>query len=84
MEEKIVPVRKLGMLNLPEFCPRCFWLVLHCDGKFPFQIPMPGIFSSIDAYSKNLIHSHFDTQKVLPRWFPNLGKAATARGLRRT
>ena len=62
------------MLNLPDCCPRCFWLILRSEGKFPFQIPMPGIFSSIDGYSKNLIHTYFDSQKVLPSWFPNIGK----------
>jgi len=40
----------------------------------PFQIPMPGIFNSIDAFGKNAIHSFFDQNNTLPNWFPNIGK----------
>jgi hypothetical protein len=58
---------------LAGFCPRCFWIRLHCDSKLPFQIPFPGIFSSIDGYTKTLIHSHFDQNKALPTWFPQIG-----------
>ncbi|MDA2912543.1 PD-(D/E)XK nuclease family protein [Acidobacteriia bacterium AH_259_A11_L15] len=76
MKQITIPARTLGMLRLPDFCPQCFWMVLRCDNKFPFQIPMPGIFSSIDAYGKRLIHRFFDEKKVLPPWFPNIGKAS--------
>jgi len=38
---------------------------------------MPGIFSSIDAYGKKLIHAFFDENKVLPPWFPDLGKISS-------
>jgi hypothetical protein len=58
---------------LAEFCPRCFWIRLHCQNKLPFQIPFPGIFSSIDGYTKELIHSHFDQNNMLPSWFPPIG-----------
>jgi len=66
--------RLLGELALPDPCIRCFWIKLHWQGLFPFQIPMPGIFSSIDAYSKKVIHAFYDHHKVLPAWYPNLGK----------
>ena len=41
-------------LGMPSFCPRCFWLQMHY--KLPYQI-FPGIFSNIDSYTKNLVHS---------------------------
>lgn len=70
-----VPARMLGQINLPNFCPRCYWITLHYQySKFPFQIPMPGIFSAIDSYSKKIIHSLFDNNGQLPDWFPDIGK----------
>lgn len=41
-------------------------------GKLPFQI-FPGIFSSIDAYTKKVIHCHFDENKCFPSWLDDLG-----------
>jgi hypothetical protein len=46
---------------------------MRCENKLPFQIPMPGIFNSIDAYGKKLIHGFFDQNKALPPWFPDIG-----------
>lgn len=69
-EVKIISARTLGLLNLPEFCPRCFWIMLRCDNRFPYQIPMPGIFSSIDSWSKRLIHAFFNQHAAVPPWFP--------------
>lgn len=63
----------LGKLAMPDFCPRCFWIEMRSD-KFPFALPMPGIFSSIDAYGKNVVHSFFDRNGSLPSWFPNIGR----------
>jgi osmotically-inducible protein OsmY len=40
--------KNLGQFSLPNACPRCLWLTLHCQNKFPFQ-KFPGIFSSIDG-----------------------------------
>jgi hypothetical protein len=77
MEPLVIASRMLGSLLLKEFCPRCFWITLHCEGKLPFQTPFPGIFSSIDAYGKKMIHSYFDQNKKLPPWFPEIG-AVTA------
>lgn len=73
MQEIRISARTLGLLNMPDACPRCFWIRLHCEEKFPFQIPMPGIFNSIDAYGKKIVHSCFDNQNTLPPWFPNIG-----------
>ncbi|MCL4452413.1 MAG: PD-(D/E)XK nuclease family protein [Candidatus Thermoplasmatota archaeon] len=41
--------------NLAAFCPRCFWIRMKLGNKVPFRTPPPGIFSSIDAYTKRYI-----------------------------
>jgi hypothetical protein len=45
-------------------------------GKLPFVGPFPGIFSSIDTYSKGIIHDYFDSQGRLPSWYPKVGDIA--------
>jgi len=67
--------KTLGQLCLPDFCPRCFWLRQNLAArriKEPWQI-FPGIFSSIDSYSKKIIHGHFDTYGKPPPWLSELG-----------
>ena len=49
-----ISAKNLGVLSLPNFCPRCFWLKTHAK-QLPFQI-FPGIFSSINAYTKRVVH----------------------------
>jgi hypothetical protein len=71
-----IPARLLGSQLLSEFCPRCYWISLHFQNKLPFQIPFPGIFNSIDGYTKDLIHSYFDQHGKLPDWFPDIGNVA--------
>jgi len=67
-----ISAKSLGELALPDFCPRCFWIKLH-TGKLPFQI-FPGIFSSIDSYTKKIVHCHFDNGKCFPHWLDDLGQ----------
>jgi hypothetical protein len=67
-----ISAKTLGELALPDFCPRCFWVKQHA-GKLPFQI-FPGIFSSIDSYTKKIIHCHFDEGKCSPEWLSELGE----------
>ena len=50
-----ISAKNLGAFALPGFCPRCFWLQLRVENRLPFQI-FPGIFSSIDAYTKRVVH----------------------------
>jgi hypothetical protein len=73
MEPVTISARTLGELQLPTFCPKCYWIKLRLNNKVPFQIPMPGIFNSLDSYGKNLIHGFFDQNHTLPPWFPGLG-----------
>jgi hypothetical protein len=66
-----ISAKNLGALSMPGFCPRCFWIEMHAKG-FPYQI-FPGIFSSIDAYGKRVVHGWFDRQKSAPPWLAALG-----------
>lgn len=62
-----ISAKNLGELALPDFCPRCFWLKRHPDVRLPYQI-FPGIFSSIDAYTKRVVHGYFDKHGRFPAW----------------
>jgi len=68
-----ISAKNLGELALPNFCPRCFWLKLHLSNKLPFQI-FPGIFSSIDGYTKNIVKAHFERNGKSPGWLEGLGE----------
>jgi hypothetical protein len=68
-----ISAKALGELAMPDFCPRCFWVKLRLNNKLPFQI-FPGIFNSIDAYTKNVIHGYFDTHGKFPSWLDGLGE----------
>ena len=50
-----ISAKNLGGLAKPDFYPRCFWLKSRAR-QLPFQI-FPGIFSSIDAYTKRVVHT---------------------------
>jgi len=67
-----ISAKNLGELAMPEFCPRCFWIKLHA-GKLPFQI-FPGIFSSIDSYTKRVVYCYFDDHECFPSWLSELGE----------
>jgi len=67
-----ISAKNLGGVAMPGFCPRCFWITEHAEG-IPYQI-FPGIFSSIDAYGKRLVHGWFDRHRCAPPWLAGLGK----------
>jgi len=56
---------KFGKLASPDFCQFCFWVYLQIDQKAPFD-SFPGIFSSIDRYTKAMIHAYMDKHHKLP------------------
>ncbi|MDG6912889.1 MAG: PD-(D/E)XK nuclease family protein [Nitrososphaerota archaeon] len=66
-----ISAKNLGGLALPDFCPRCFWLGCHTD--LPFGSPFPGIFSSIDAYTKHVVEGWFQREGRLPVWLSQVG-----------
>lgn len=69
-----IPAKTLGEIALPDFCPRCFWRKRHVS-KLPYQI-FPGIFSSIDSYTKRVVHGWFDNYGSAPPWLQGLGDLA--------
>jgi hypothetical protein len=73
MSQIRISAKDLGVLALPNFCPRCFWIRMHCANKLPFQI-FPGIFSSIDSYTKKVTNVHFDRYSRLPAWLEGLAE----------
>ncbi|HSF81769.1 MAG TPA: PD-(D/E)XK nuclease family protein [Anaerolineales bacterium] len=70
--DMLVSAKSLGEPALPDFCPRCYWIKLRLENKLPFQI-FPGIFSSIDAYTKRVVHGWFDQYAAAPPWLEALG-----------
>ena len=73
MQQIRISAKNLGYVALDEFCPRCFWVKLKTNHRLPFQI-FPGIFSSLDSYSKRLVHDWFDRNDKSPDWLSELGK----------
>jgi len=66
----------LAQSCLDSFCSRCFWLRQHL-AKDKIPVPwqtFPGIFNSLDNYSKKLVHGHFDTERLPPPWLTPLGQ----------
>lgn len=57
MSELTISAKNLGRYASDEFCPRCEWLRLRLGSKLPFQ-SFPGIFSSIDSYTKKILEAH--------------------------
>ena len=68
-----ISAKDLGALALPDFCERCFWIKRNAK-NIPWQI-FPGIFSSIDSYTKKVAHFHFDYYKKAPPWAAAFGDA---------
>jgi hypothetical protein len=72
-EQLRISGKHLGELALPDACPKCLWLKLKLHHRLPFQI-FPGIFSSIDAYTKRVVHGWFDQHGETPPWLSELGE----------
>lgn len=49
---------------------------MRCGDQLPFQI-FPGIFSSIDSYSKKITLNHFHHYGRVPKWFDGFGELGT-------
>jgi hypothetical protein len=75
MKQIRISAKNLGAVAMPSFCPRCFWISSHVS-KLPFQI-FPGIFSSIDSYSKKITSTYYGNHKKLVKWFTKMGLSGT-------
>ena len=78
MSRMRISAKNLGLLALPDACERCFWMRAKLGWKSPWAI-MPGIFSSIDAFSKRAILAYFEANGRFPPWIA--GRWADARPL---
>lgn len=67
--------KNLGALAMPGVCERCLWIKLRMRHRFPYAV-FPGIFSSIDAFTKNIVHAHFDRHGGAPTWLGSLDPLA--------
>lgn len=67
-----ISAKNLGELALPQCCPRCIWIKLKLGHRLPFQV-FPGIFSNIDAYTKDIVNAYFDAHQCPPPWLAPLG-----------
>lgn len=76
----VKPIRisasRLGEILVDDVCQRCYWLKLHLNHHLPFQT-FPSIFSSIDSYTKDIVHSWFDAHGLPPQWLSQLGPIAS-------
>ena len=68
-----ISAKALAEVAMADFCPRCFWIKRRVPKQLPYQ-SFPGIFSSIDAYSKRVVHSWFDKGQGAPAWIDGLGE----------
>jgi hypothetical protein len=71
MENLRISAKNLGQVALEDFCPRCYWIKLKVNFKMPFSV-FPGIFSSIDGYTKKVFH-HIIDSKQIPPWMAVAG-----------
>ena len=62
----------LGELAQPNFCEKCFWIKFQMRQSIPYAI-FPGIFSSIDSFTKKSIHAFMDSHKTPPEFLSELG-----------
>ena len=70
-----ISATRLAELAMPGYCPRCFWIKQRVPKQLPYQ-SFPAIFSSIDSYSKRVVHGWFDRTQGPPSWLAPLGELA--------
>jgi hypothetical protein len=72
--QKVIRIsgKNLGAFALPDVCGRCQWIKMRLQHRLPFGF-FPGIFSSIDSYSKRIVHDHFDRNGCPPTWLEPIG-----------
>ena len=73
MSPQTISASELGSYAGFRFCRRCAWIRMHVR-PLPWQ-GFPGIFSSIDRYTKQVIVSHLDREGYVPAWMAGVGEA---------
>ena len=76
MQPLKISAKNLGYTALADFCPRCYWIKLRLSHKMPFSV-FPGIFSSIDGFTKSCVHHIIDSCRIggnlTPDWMREMG-----------
>jgi len=67
-----ISAKNLGSLAMPDRCNRCAWLKVRLGFKTPWS-SFPGIFGSIDSYSKQVTEVHMRERTVPPTWLQPFG-----------
>lgn len=65
--------KTLGDLAKPGACAYCFWLRAGIKAQFPHAV-FPGIFSTIDSFTKNSVEDYFDREGKAPEFLDPLGQ----------
>ena len=73
VDESRISAKNLGQLLVADYCPRCFYIKLKLGNALPWSI-FPGIFSSIDSYSKKITWAYYAKYGKLPKWFEPFGE----------
>ena len=68
-----ISATELGSYAGFAFCRRCAWIRMHVR-PLPWQ-SFPGIFSSIDRYTKQVVTGHLRREGRLPPWMAEVGDA---------
>ena len=72
MSALTISATELGSYAGFGFCARCAWIRMHVK-QLPWQ-GFPGIFSSIDRYTKQVVLSHLEREDRLPPWMDGIGE----------
>ncbi len=65
---------RVGALNDPELCERCFSVGWAMGWRTPRAIPFPGIFNKFDKHVKGIIRDLLDKEDRLPGWVPPIAR----------
>ena len=76
MDQIQLSATKLAKLAHADFCAFCFWVYLMIHQRPPFD-QFPGIFSSIDRFTKGGVHAHFDKHNKPPKCFQSFTHAVS-------
>ena len=68
-----ISATELGSYAGFRFCARCAWIRMHVRA-LPWQ-GFPGIFSSIDRYTKLIVLDHLRSEGRLPGWMGAIGES---------
>jgi len=69
---------RVSVLEVPEFCPRCFYLLINLRFKKPFDFGTPYVMQLLDKHQKRLAAFALGHDGQVPKFFGPLFKDAIA------